>query len=173
MSSVNLIVYFAFNGKVCSGPVDAAHESYLKIGGSWNGKLMARSQCYLTEEQCKNAPCGVIEPSVPASIAKDEIEDLLEKAKNSSFVVLPSELKLGVDNISGQKYMREPVGLKDGKMDVYAALATFDVKCPATAHAIKKLLCAGLRGKGDRQQDLRESIDAILRAIELDAEVSP
>jgi hypothetical protein len=28
-------------------------------------------------------------------------------------------------------------------------------------------LCAGLRGKGDELQDLRESIDAVRRAIEI------
>ncbi len=36
-------------------------------------------------------------------------------------------------------------------------------------HAIKKLLCSGIRGKGSAVQDLTESIDAIKRAIE-DAE---
>jgi hypothetical protein len=67
---------------------------------------------------------------------------------------------------SGSKYLRDvqPVG---GKIDVYAVLVAFDVRCPARQHAIKKLLCAGLRGKGDELQDLQEAIDAVRRAIEI------
>jgi hypothetical protein len=67
---------------------------------------------------------------------------------------------------SGSKYLRD-VQLIGGKIDVYAVLVAFDVACPARQHAIKKLLCAGLRGKGDELQDLRESIDAVKRAIEI------
>jgi hypothetical protein len=68
---------------------------------------------------------------------------------------------------SGSKYMRS-IKLTNGKVDVYAVLLAFDVSCPASQHAIKKLLCAGLRGKGSRLQDLREARDAITRAIELE-----
>jgi hypothetical protein len=70
------------------------------------------------------------------------------------------------DTHSGSKYLRD-VQLIDGKIDVYAVLVAFGVSCPARQHAIKKLLCAGLRGKGDELQDLRESIDAVRRAIEI------
>lgn len=52
-------------------------------------------------------------------------------------------------------------------VDVYNVLSAFNVTCPATQHAIKKLLCAGLRGKGDKAQDLREAGEAIKRAQEL------
>lgn len=71
---------------------------------------------------------------------------------------------------SGSKYLRTPVGLIDGKIDVYAVLLTFGVTCPARQHAIKKLLCAGMRGKGDAVQDLGEAMDAITRAIQIEAE---
>jgi len=54
-------------------------------------------------------------------------------------------------------------------VDVYSVLEAFNVTCPARQHAIKKLLCAGIRGKGDTLQDLRETADAISRAIELEA----
>jgi hypothetical protein len=70
------------------------------------------------------------------------------------------------DTHSGSKYLRD-VQLVGGKIDVYAVLVAFGVSCPARQHAIKKLLCAGLRGKGDELQDLRESIDAVRRAIEI------
>lgn len=65
------------------------------------------------------------------------------------------------------KYLRE-VQLIDGKIDIYCVLEAFNVTCPARQHAIKKLLCAGIRGKGDTLQDLTESLSAIKRAIELE-----
>lgn len=71
--------------------------------------------------------------------------------------------------VSGSNYHRLIAGL-DGSVttvDVYAVLIAFGVTCPATQHAIKKLLCAGLRGKGDKTQDLHEANDAIVRAIEI------
>ena len=72
-------------------------------------------------------------------------------------------------NHSGSKYLR-PVQLIDGdKIDVYAVLVAFGVTCPARQHAIKKLLCAGLRGKGDELQDLAEASDAVMRAMDIAA----
>lgn len=70
-------------------------------------------------------------------------------------------------NKSGSKYLREVACSIDGKIDVYAVIDAFDVKCPARAHAIKKLLCSGVRGKGDVLQDLNEAKDAIERAIQM------
>jgi len=63
--------------------------------------------------------------------------------------------------------IRDIDGDGTGTVDVYSVLVAFNVTCPATAHAIKKLLCAGIRGKGDKQQDLKEAIIAIERAIEI------
>ena len=54
------------------------------------------------------------------------------------------------------------------RADVYEVLEAFDVKCPARQHAAKKVLCAGIRGKGDATQDLIEARDALNRAIELE-----
>lgn len=74
---------------------------------------------------------------------------------------------------SGNKYHREikllPIfePTEVPKVDVYCVLDAFEVTCPARQHAIKKILCAGLRGKGSEKQDLEESIDALRRAIEL------
>lgn len=75
-------------------------------------------------------------------------------------------------NQSGSKYLRELKGVVNDRVDVYAVLVMFDVKCPARQHAIKKLLCSGIRGKGDVTQDLKEARDAIDRAIQL-AEEKP
>ena len=52
-------------------------------------------------------------------------------------------------------------------VDVYDVLVAFEVTCPARAHAIKKLLCAGLRGKGSIKRDLVGAAEAVQRAIEL------
>lgn len=71
-------------------------------------------------------------------------------------------------NEIGSKYLREMKCLVNGKADVYAVIVTFDVKCPARQHAIKKLLCSGLRSKGSVLQDLQEARDAIDRAIQIE-----
>lgn len=51
-------------------------------------------------------------------------------------------------------------------MDVYSVLDAFDVTDPGIQHAVKKLLCAGIRGKASRAQDIKEAIDALSRALE-------
>ena len=51
--------------------------------------------------------------------------------------------------------------------DVYDVLLAWNVTCPATQHAIKKLLCPGVRGHKGYTQDLQEALHAIYRAIEL------
>lgn len=69
------------------------------------------------------------------------------------------------------KYLRRiysAVSAASIEVDVYSVINAFDVKCPARQHAIKKLLCAGLRGKGDCLQDLAESREAIDRAIQME-----
>jgi len=63
------------------------------------------------------------------------------------------------------KYQRE---IKPGVwVDVYDVLMAFNVANPATAHAVKKLLCPGQRGHKSAAQDLTEARMAIDRAIEL------
>jgi hypothetical protein len=53
------------------------------------------------------------------------------------------------------------------EVDAYDIIAACNITCPAHAHAVKKVLYTGLRGHKDRSTDLRESIDALERAIEL------
>lgn len=59
---------------------------------------------------------------------------------------------------------------KNVTIDVYDVLQAFSVTNPAAQHAIKKLLCAGLRGHKDKMQDLTEALKSIERAIELEKE---
>jgi hypothetical protein len=53
---------------------------------------------------------------------------------------------------------------EDVIIDVYDVLDAFNVSNPATAHAIKKLLCTGSRGLKDWETDLQEAIDSLERA---------
>lgn len=52
-------------------------------------------------------------------------------------------------------------------VDVYDVLQSFGVNCPALQHAVKKLLCAGLRGAKSAEQDIEEAANSCRRAIEL------
>ena len=52
-------------------------------------------------------------------------------------------------------------------VDVYDVLQAFGVDCPALQHAVKKLLCAGLRGAKSAEQDIEEAASSCRRAIEL------
>jgi len=78
----------------------------------------------------------------------------------------------------GKKYLRrifpaEGYGKNAGVggsifVDVYCVIEAFGVTCPARQHALKKLLCAGLRDKGDTLKDLKETLGALSRAIEME-----
>lgn len=57
--------------------------------------------------------------------------------------------------------------LKGVTVDVYDVLKAFNVTCPATQHALKKMLCTGLRGHKDAETDLNEAIASLQRAKEL------
>lgn len=72
----------------------------------------------------------------------------------------------------GAKYLRtiySPPGTNGGvaRVDVYEVIYAFNVRCPARQQAIKKLLTAGERGKGDTMKDLIGARECIHRAIEL------
>lgn len=55
-------------------------------------------------------------------------------------------------------------------VDVYDVLKAFKVHCPATQHAVKKLLCAGLRGQKNCALDLFEAGLSISRALRMHQE---
>lgn len=75
-------------------------------------------------------------------------------------------------NHEGKKYLRsiKAADCSGGSIavDVYAVLGAFEVTCQARAHAIKKLLCCGTRGKGDVIADLNVVLAAVNRAIDLE-----
>lgn len=91
---------------------------------------------------------------------------------------IPEQIKQNratdITNHEGSKYLRwikSAIPDEDGKypaiqVDVYAVLMAFGVTCPAVAHAIKKCLAPGSRGKGTEVDDLVGVIAAISRAIQ-------
>lgn len=86
------------------------------------------------------------------------------------------EVKTAAPGHTGNKYLRPLRSTRPdapGHVDVYDVIVAFKVEGPGAQHAVKKLLCAGLRGKGSRRQDLEEAIDSIKRQIELDAAAAP
>lgn len=81
------------------------------------------------------------------------------------------ESDINIETHEGKKYltrMRSPDGSQEIMVDVYSVLEAFAVTCPARAHAVKKLLCCGTRGKGDALADLKGVYAAVCRAIELE-----
>ena len=55
-------------------------------------------------------------------------------------------------------------------VDVYRVLDAFPTNSASIDHAIKKLLCAGGRGVKTRPNDLREAIESIEQALQLEHE---
>jgi len=73
----------------------------------------------------------------------------------------------------GRKYLREIASAERNvehtlRVDVYCVLNAFEVTNPAIAHAVKKLLCAGLRDKGSYIDDLKGVLAAVNRAIDME-----
>ena len=63
------------------------------------------------------------------------------------------------------KYQRQ---VPSTTIDVYDVLKAWGVTCPATQHAIKKLLQPGERGHKDKLTDLREALASVQRAIHME-----
>lgn len=81
-----------------------------------------------------------------------------------------------INEHEGSKYIRRIYSCIDNSesimIDVYSVIVAFNVSCPARQHAIKKLLCAGIRGKGSELEDLIGAEAAISRAIELQKNIT-
>ena len=68
------------------------------------------------------------------------------------------------------KYQRQ---VPSTTIDIYDVLKAWGVTCPATQHAIKKLLQPGERGHKDKLTDLREALASVKRAIEMEESAAP
>lgn len=101
-------------------------------------------------------------------IAIGKLKRMMLEREKSAPKTAP-DLTSDFSKVSSNKYER---GISDRQgnsatVDVYDVLKAFNVTCPATQHAVKKLLCSGLRGHKDLQTDLIEAKESIIRAIEL------
>ena len=63
--------------------------------------------------------------------------------------------------------MKAPIG---GYVDVYDVLAGFSKYCynPCIQHALKKMLCTGIRGHKNKEEDLYDVIKSLSRAIDVE-----
>ena len=68
------------------------------------------------------------------------------------------------------KYQRQ---VPSTTIDIYDVLKAWGVTCPATQHAIKKLLQPGERGHKDKLTDLREALASVERAIQMAERATP
>lgn len=61
------------------------------------------------------------------------------------------------------KYEREIIGLngETAIIDVYRTIEAFNVTNAMAQHAVKKILCLGLRGHKDMTEDLDDAIDSL------------
>ena len=60
-------------------------------------------------------------------------------------------------------------------LDVYRVISIFGVTDPCIQHALKKLLCSGVRGHKDQEKDIQDVIDTLERWKQMrneDAEIS-
>lgn len=104
----------------------------------------------------------------PQIMAIGELKRLINERVKSAPKIAP-DLTPDLGIVSSNKYEREITDRQGNSavVDVYDVLKAFEVTCPATQHALKKLLCSGLRGHKDLQTDLLEAKESITRAIEL------
>lgn len=93
----------------------------------------------------------------------------LKRLMNERDKVNTSEKPNSSEFKDGDKYIRTITGLDGTKttVDVYRVLDAFNTGCAATDHAIKKMLCAGLRGHKDKLTDYDNAIESLQAAKEL------
>jgi hypothetical protein len=96
------------------------------------------------------------ELAIKVYIREDLVEELMENAQKATQSILRKD---------PSKYHRN---IKGASVDVYDVLNAYEVTNPAVQHAVKKLLQAGNRGHKDRATDLKEALQSIERAIELE-----
>lgn len=52
-------------------------------------------------------------------------------------------------------------------VDIYRVETAFNVTDPGCQHALKKIACRGIRGKGNALQDTMEAIDALIESARM------
>ena len=104
------------------------------------------------------------------TIGTDKVIDYAENAPTPAHWRCDDPVKqtkptTGIDMNKYQRKLTNPnIDWGEVTIDVYDVLNAYNVDNPATAHAIKKLLCTGSRGLKDWETDLQEAIDSLERA---------
>lgn len=105
----------------------------------------------------------VVGSKVPWHIRADGHRIKVHKRTDIEPEVSALDIELAINK---SKYHKE---IKKGVLvDTYDVLMAFEVTNPAMQHALKKMLAPGQRGVKDTIQDMKEAIQSIERAIELE-----
>lgn len=112
-----------------------------------------RAPNIVNEKECGEKACGCADGDVCKKCYWDEVakENDQKKHKNKK---------------SGDKYLRVIPTNDEGLSDIYDVLDAYEITSQPRGHAIKKALCAGIRGKGSEEQDISEAIDALMRDLD-------
>ena len=62
------------------------------------------------------------------------------------------------------------VKCKSEEIDVYDVINAYNISCPGSQHALKKILKPGQRGFKNFEEDIKEAIISLERAIEINRE---
>lgn len=111
--------------------------------------------------------CNTLDGSDWWWVFLDDLAELESPPLSSHEILSDFKDDITVAKDLGNKYKVE-IPAFCNQSDVYDVLVAFNVTCPAAAHAIKKLLCAGLRGHKNTKEDKQEAINSIRRSLELD-----
>jgi hypothetical protein len=93
-------------------------------------------------------------------------EDFQAKIEAESDKVASKIINKGAGKVDGNKYHRTIYGLcgTPVKVDVYRVSDAFPTGSAPIDHAIKKMLCAGLRGHKDKLTDIDNAIESLQAA---------
>lgn len=95
------------------------------------------------------------------------VYNLFQIAKAGDFERRPIKLdKQPRKHNDGNKYHREIIGFCGTmvEVDVYRVLDAFKTESPAIDHAVKKMLCTGIRGHKDYLTDIDNAIESLQAA---------
>lgn len=119
--------------------------------------------------------CSLHQEALDSVPLADDVGEKRDGGKQKTYPehspVARSVYERPIDQHGGAKYLRV-VHPADGKgepinVDVYCVIEAFGITCPALAHALKKILACGQRGKGTKLDDIDGVFDAMWRAREL------
>lgn len=147
---------------VLIGITSARHCPVCKYPLKWHSQIEI-NQC-LTFFEARN-------PSPAHSVILDKLAQQAEETADWMRHGQQVDPTGAITEHHGSKYLRTIYAAtpdsREIQVDIYAVIEAYNVTCPARQHALKKLLCAGLREKGDQLADLIGAQECVTRAIEM------